>query len=100
MRNIFVITVTYTKPLEEVEKYLEDHREFLANGYKKGFLLLSGAQVPRVGGIIIGRFWSKEEAEAFIHKDPFFVAKVAEYNITEFVASKYAAEIGEMLCKD
>lgn len=93
MRNIFVITVTYTKPLEEVEKYLQDHRDFLANGYKKGVLLLSGAQVPRVGGVIIGRFWSKEEATAFIHTDPFFVAKVADYNIVEFVASKYASEL-------
>jgi uncharacterized protein YciI len=100
MRNIFVITVTYTKTIEEVEKYLEDHREFLANGYKKGVLLLSGAQVPRVGGIIIGRFWSKEEATAFVHADPFFVAKVAEYDIVEFAASKYADDLEALLCRD
>lgn len=99
MRNIFVITVTYTKPLEEVEKYLEDHREFLANGYKNGALLLSGAQKPRIGGVIIGRFWSKEEAEALIHTDPFFVAQVAKYDIVEFVASKYASELEGCLCR-
>jgi uncharacterized protein YciI len=100
MKNIFVITVTYTKPMEEVERYLEAHREFLDKGYKKGVLLLSGAQVPRIGGVIIGKFWSKEEAEAFIHTDPFFVAQVAKYDIVEFVPSKYAQGLKEQLCQD
>jgi uncharacterized protein YciI len=98
MRNIFVITVTYTKSIVDVEKYLEAHREFLAEGYAKGFLMMSGAQNPRIGGVIIGRFWSKEEAEAFVHIDPFFVADVAKYDIVEFVPSKYAEDIEGYIC--
>jgi len=100
VRNIFVMTIIYTKPIVEVEKYIEAHREFLTDGYEKEFLVMSGAQNPRVGGVIIGKFWSMEEAEAFAHTDPFFVADVAKYDIVEFVPSKYAKEIERYICKD
>ena len=44
MKNIFVILVTYEKPIEEVERHLEAHREFLAEGYKNGILMMSGSK--------------------------------------------------------
>jgi uncharacterized protein YciI len=99
MQNIFVITVTYTKPIVEVEIYLEAHRNFLTDGYSRGILIMSGPQNPRVGGVIIGKFWSMDEAKAFIHADPFDVANVASYDIAEFVPSRYADEIKGFICQ-
>ncbi len=92
MRNVFVIVIKYTKPLTEVEKYLEAHRNFLDSAIKNGTLMLSGAQNPRIGGVIIGRFWSLDEAQAFVHQDPFSVADVASYTVTEFTPSRFAPE--------
>ena len=97
MKNIFVILVTYEKPIEEVEGHLEAHREFLAEGYKNGILMMSGGQNPRIGGVIVGRFNSKEEANEFISKDPFFIHSVAKYELTEFVPSKYAEGIKDYI---
>ena len=100
MKNVFVIIVTYQKPMDEVEKHLEAHRAFLADGYKSGTLMMSGGQNPRIGGVIVGRFGSKDEANEFISKDPFFAHSVAKYELTEFVPSKYADEIKDYIAAD
>ena len=72
MKNVFVMIVTYQKPMDEVEKHLEAHRAFLADGYKSGALMTSGGQNPRIGGVIVGRFGSKDEAKRIYLKRPVF----------------------------
>lgn len=99
MKNIFVITVTFTEPHSEVEKYMEAHRNFLDDALKSGSLIMSGGQNPKVGGVIVCKFWSKDEAQAFIHADPLNVADVAKYEIVEFCPSRCASEIKDYLCK-
>lgn len=84
MSSLYVITVTYTKPIQEIDSLLGAHRDFLKKGYEKGFLLASGPQNPRTGGVIIGRFADKTSAEAFTHEDPFYGNHAATYAITEF----------------
>ncbi|MBX7490281.1 YciI family protein [Helicobacter turcicus] len=84
MKNLFVILVTYTKPLDTIESILQDHRAFLKKGYESGHLLASGPQNPRVGGVIIGKFDSKESAETFFKYDPFAQNGAATYQVLEF----------------
>lgn len=99
MQNLFVITVTFTEPTSEVERYIDAHRNFLDEALKNGVLLISGAQKPKIGGVIIGRFWSMDEAEAFVHQDPLNIANVARYEIVEFSPSRYPPEIATILKK-
>ncbi|MDE6958473.1 MAG: YciI family protein [Helicobacter apodemus] len=84
MKNLFVIFVTYTQSIEVIDEILPSHREYLKKGYESGKLLASGPQNPRVGGIIIGSFVDKEEAQAFTQKDPFFLKNAASYEVLEF----------------
>lgn len=81
---MFIISLTYIKPLEEVESLLEDHVEYLKEQYSLGNFLASGRKVPRTGGIILARGASREEIETIIALDPFYRHHVAEYEITEF----------------
>lgn len=41
---MFVIRVTYTKPIEEIDRYLQEHRDYLEVNYKQGLLVCSGPQ--------------------------------------------------------
>ena len=84
MKNLFVILVTYTKELAEIEKILTSHREYLKSGYESGNLLASGPQNRRSGGIIIGQFIDKESALNFTKKDPFYLQNAAKYEVLEF----------------
>ncbi|MGD9968824.1 MAG: YciI family protein [Sulfuricurvum sp.] len=81
---MFIISLTYIKPLEEVDALLEEHVAFLKEQYALGHFLASGRKVPRTGGIILACAISREEIETIISLDPFYRHGVAEYTITEF----------------
>lgn len=43
---MFITILTYKKPLREVDKYLQTHREYLAKHYAAGDFIASGPQTP------------------------------------------------------
>lgn len=87
---MFIIELIYVKPIEEVERNVVKHNEFLNKYFGTGNFICSGRKNPRVGGIIICNVSDKTEAERIIQEDPFFINKVAEYNMIEFLPTKYA----------
>jgi uncharacterized protein YciI len=81
---MFIISLTYIKPLEEVDALLEEHVEYLKEQYALKNFLVSGRKAPRTGGVILARAVSREEIETIITLDPFYCHGAAEYEITEF----------------
>lgn len=86
---MFLVMITYKKPLLDVDQHLVQHREFLETGYQKNMLIASGPRNPRTGGIIISQLKNRDELENFIKHDPFFVNDIAEYEIIEFNPVKF-----------
>lgn len=87
---MFLIQVTYTKPIGEIDKHLVDHRAFLEKYYVSENLICSGPRNPRTGGIILCNFMSVDEVWNFIHQDPFYINEIASYEVIEFNPVKYA----------
>ena len=90
---MFIVSLSYIKPLSEIEACLPAHIEYLDNHYAAGTFLLSGRKEPRTGGVIIMRADNRAQAEAVIAEDPFYQAKLAEYQITQFIPTKTAADL-------
>lgn len=86
---MFIISVTYKKPLEAVDEFLAEHRRFLDEGYKKNFFVTSGPKNPRTGGIIISQLKNREELDTLLKQDPFYIHDVADYEVVEFSPIKY-----------
>ncbi len=87
---MLIIELIYVKPIEEVERNVVKHNEFLDKYFEAGSFICSGRKNPRVGGIIICNESDQSEAERIIQEDPFFINKVADYNMIEFLPTKYA----------
>lgn len=85
---MFIISLTYTVPLELVDKHLEDHVAFLNKQYELGHFAASGRKVPRTGGIILSMMSNKKELLNILEQDPFKIQQLAHYDITQFVPSK------------
>ena len=94
---MFIIQLTYKVPIAEVDHYLSAHREHLEYYYRQGLLLASGPMNPRTGGIIIATGKDKSAVEAFINKDPFHLAEIAEYQITEFSPVKHSDALKDII---
>lgn len=85
---MFIITGSYVVPIEEVERVLPKHWEFLDKLNKDGILVLSGPMKPRTGGAIILKLDSREEVDRLLEKDPFYIEHIVDYNIIQFIPTK------------
>ena len=81
---MFIAILTYKKPLEEVDRYLQAHREYLAEHYAAGDFIMSGPQTHRVGGVIMIKAENRSAVDAIIALDPFKINGIADYQIVEF----------------
>ncbi len=87
---MFIISISYKKPLSEVDAILAEHIEYLDRQYQRGAFIASGRKNPRSGGIILSRLKRKEDVEKAVREDPFFKQEIADYDIIEFYATKVA----------
>ena len=94
---MFVILLRYTKPLAEIDRLLDAHRQFLHAHYATGDFVLSGRLEPRTGGLILARVSSRPALEAILAEDPFRQADAATYDIIEFVPTAAAAGLAAYL---
>lgn len=96
---MIIIQLTYITPIQEVDKYLKAHREFLDYYYKQGLLVASGPMKPRTGGIIIAATNDKARLEEIFKQDPYYLAEIAEYQFIEFTPVKHRDELKELIQK-
>ncbi|WP_433859012.1 YciI family protein [Streptomyces kronopolitis] len=87
---MFVLELTYTAPLARVDEALPDHVEWLKKEYAAGHFLAAGRKVPRDGGVILAAGPDRATIERIVAADPFVLAGVCEYRVTEFVATTTA----------
>ena len=87
---MFIAILTYKKPLEDVDRFLQAHREYLAEHYAKGYFIASGPQTPRVGGVILIKAEKRTAVDAIIAQDPFNLNGIADYQIVEFTPTMFS----------
>ncbi|MDN3025410.1 YciI family protein [Streptomyces sp. S.PB5] len=90
---MFVLELTYTAPLDQVDAVLAAHVAWLDEQYAQGVFLASGRKNPRDGGVILAVAQDRARIEAIAATDPFVTAGVCAYRVTEFAATKTAPEL-------
>jgi uncharacterized protein YciI len=85
---MFVLLLTYTKPLDEVDALMRPHMKWLNAQYAAGRFVVSGRQIPRTGGVIVARGDDRDEIEALAASDPFVRGGVATVEVIQFRASQ------------
>ncbi|TAD85748.1 MAG: hypothetical protein EAY70_00495 [Sphingomonadales bacterium] len=81
---MFIASLTYTVPIEQVDAVLADHLAWLKAGHEAGHFLAWGPREPRDGGLIFVKAASRAEAEALLRSDPFMLHQLADLTITQW----------------
>lgn len=89
---MFIAILTYKKPLSEVDKYLQAHRDYLAEHYATGDLIMSGPRTPREGGVIMIKAAGRKAVDDIISQDPFNINGIADYLVVEFTPTLFCDE--------
>lgn len=87
-RRMFVVLLTYVKPLEAIDQHMKAHMAFLREQYAAKVFITSGRRVPRTGGVILARAASKDALVEIIERDPFVRDGLATYELVEFKTSQ------------
>lgn len=86
---MFIVTITYTQPIEAIEARTAEHRAWLDQHVASGLVVAAGPMVPRTGGVfVVSSALTKDALEALLKDDPFQVHGLADYAVTEFKAGK------------
>jgi uncharacterized protein YciI len=94
---MFVIELSYTAPLSEIDAAMKEHVAFLEQGYAAGLFLVSGRKIPRDGGIILALGPDRAQVEALMQHDPFVAGGLATVRVIEFRASQRAPDLDARL---
>ena len=84
---MFVVLLTYKRPLSEIDRSMRAHVAFLEAGYRAGVFLASGRQIPRTGGVILAVAPDRGALETVMQRDPFIREGLASFDIVEFRTS-------------
>ena len=90
---MFVIELVYKADLKDIDASMREHMAFLKRQYAAGKFLVSGRQIPRVGGVILAISESRDEIEQIVKDDPFVKRGLAEFRVIEFRASQRADDM-------
>ncbi len=93
---MFLLSLTYKVPNDEVDRHLDAHKAWLKEGYDAGIFMASGRKVPRTGGMIFAR-GSHAEIDAMARRDPFYVNGVADFVLNEININMAADELQGLL---
>ena len=84
MANIFIASLRYTVPIDQIDDLLVPHLEWLKAGHQAGHFLAWGPKEPREGGLIFVRAKNRAEAQSLLSSDPFMTHGVATSEIIEW----------------
>jgi len=96
---MFIISLHYNVSLAQLDLHMAEHVHYLQKYYKQNVFVASGRKVPRTGGIILALAPSREVLDEIIKEDPFYVHKLAEFTVTEFLTSQSHPDLKKLLKK-
>lgn len=96
---MFLINFNFIRPIDEVNSFTEQHREYVSNLYKKGLFIFGGPKDPRNGGVVIANSNSEKELCHILDKDPLIIQKVADYSLTKFTPLMSIEKLDFLLSK-
>ena len=86
---MFVIELTYKAPLAKIDAHMAAHVAFLKKYYAAGNFLVSGRQVPRIGGIILAVGESPKQIAAIMDDLERHVGAAAQSDDITILALRY-----------
>lgn len=90
---MFLLELTYTADLSEIDAAMKAHMRWLNAQYAAGHFLVSGRKIPLDGGIILATGTDRAAVEAIAAQDPFVVQGLATVRVVEFRASQKAKDV-------
>ena len=78
---LFLVTLTYIRPIEEVHAHLDTHRDWLAKHATNGQILVAGPLHSGHGGLAIAHCEDRSELDALLAEDSFCIHQLVKCDV-------------------
>ncbi|HDJ1438818.1 TPA: hypothetical protein PPN70_001233 [Serratia rubidaea] len=92
---MYIVSLTYHRPIEEVDSHLEGHIAWLKKYFSQGDFIAAGRKNPRNGGVILAKQMPRPQLDAILAQDPF--TAVANYEVTELAVTATGEDFSNLL---
>ncbi|WP_055069165.1 YciI family protein [Clostridium massiliamazoniense] len=82
----FIVEGTIKNQHKVDDKLMKVHMDYTQKAMNKGLILMSGLKEDMSGGIFVMKSESLEILEDYLNNEPFKLAGVQDYKVTEFSA--------------
>jgi uncharacterized protein YciI len=93
---LYVVTLTYIRSMDEIKAHLDSHREWLVEHVKTGKIIVAGPMEPATGGIVLAHCADREELDAMLQADSFYIHDLVEYDVRSFKAALRSASFAQV----
>ncbi len=94
---MYFAVIRYKVPRDEIESLIEEHREFLQDGYEKGYFIVSGPLLDFKGGVIFSTITRRGDFEQILNQDPLIINQVASFETFGFEPTKFDSRFAAFL---
>jgi len=92
---MYIVSLSYFRPVEEVETLLEPHIQWLDRYFAAGVFIAAGRKDPRTGGILLVKDIDRARLDTLLAEDPFVA--VANYEVTKLNVTRAAEEFAALV---
>ncbi|MCZ4060348.1 YciI family protein [Pantoea sp. LMR881] len=92
---MYVVYLTYFRPVDEVEALLEPHIQWLDRYFDTGVFIAAGRKDPRTGGMVLVKDIDRARLDTILAEDPFVA--VANYEVTKVNMTRAADGFGDLI---
>lgn len=92
---MYIVSLSYFRPMEEVEALLEPHIQWLDRYFTAEVFIAAGRKEPRTGGIVLVKEMDRARLDAILAEDPFVA--VANYEVTKLNVTRAAEDFAALV---
>jgi uncharacterized protein YciI len=94
---MYILFITSTKSLQELEPVFPAHNAYLDTNYKAGKILLNGELTAQPTIVLLANVTSEEELQAMLAEDPFVRERLVDIEKIEFKPSRYHQSLASLI---
>jgi len=92
---MYIVSLTYNRPMPEVEAALAAHIAWLDTYFADGTFIAAGRKDPRTGGVILVRDIDRARLDEILAEDAF--QQVADYEVTKVNVTRGSADFSALV---
>ncbi|MFV0678166.1 YciI family protein [Variovorax sp. tm] len=81
---LYIVTLSYVRPIEEVNLHLESHKQWLGKHVKAGSILAAGPLEDRSGGVVLVHCKDRDELDSLLAQDSFVIERLVAVSVQGF----------------